>query len=374
MKIAYVTTYDASDIRHWSGLGYYISQSLAGAGLELDYIGTLKREVPLLYKLKSRLYRGYLPDREPILINSYARQVAHALNSSDADIVFSPGTIPIAQLAIAKPIVFWTDATFAGMVDFYPEFTGLRKKTITHGNKMEQAALSRCSYAIYASDWAAETACENYKVDSLKVKIVPFGANVACNRTTGDTQALVDCRDIRTIRLLFCGVDWRRKGGDVAVKTAQMLVSEGFDVELDVVGCEPIGAVPSFVRIHGFVSKKTTEGQRLFADLFSRAHFLLVPSQAECYGLVFAEASSFGLPSLAANVGGVRTVVKDDVNGRLFSLEDDAGEYCAYIKGILAAEGRYRKLAISSFVEYEKRLNWSVAGGAVLDLLRALDE
>ncbi len=28
MKIAYVTTYDATDVGQWSGLGYYIPQSL----------------------------------------------------------------------------------------------------------------------------------------------------------------------------------------------------------------------------------------------------------------------------------------------------------------------------------------------------------
>ncbi|TSA49979.1 MAG: glycosyltransferase [Sphingobacteriales bacterium] len=40
----------------------------------------------------------------------------------------------------------------------------------------------------------------------------------------------------------------------------------------------------------------------------------MVPSRAECYGIVFAEASSYGLPSVSTDTGGVSAVVKEGVN------------------------------------------------------------
>jgi glycosyltransferase involved in cell wall biosynthesis len=377
MKIAYVTTYNAADVHQWSGLGYAMAKSLTDADCELEYIGNLNEEFSLLWEAKTRFYRQlcskrYLRDREPCLLKSYAKQVSTALRSSRAEIVFSPGSIPIAYLKTDKPIVFWTDATFAGISGFYPEYSNLCKETIKNGNQMEQEALSRCSYAIYGSEWAAKTAVDNYRVDARKIKVVPFGANISCSRTNSDIEEMVRNRDAQTIKLLFCGVDWHRKGGDVVLEVAKMLFAEGVDVELDVVGCRPPGPVPDFVKIHGFVSKTTAQGRQLLDSLFSHAHFLINPSRAECYGVVYAEASSFGLPSIAIDVGGIPTVVKNGVNGQLFSLADSADKYCSYIKDVMSSRDQYRDLALSSFKEYENRLNWSVAGKAVRDLIRGL--
>lgn len=379
MKIAYVTTYDASDVHYWSGLGYHMAKALAAADIELDYIGNLDVSPSLSCKVKTRFYRHlssrrYLRNRDPHLLQSYAKQVSNALRNSRADIVLSPGSIPIAYLKTDKPVVYWTDATFAGMIDFYPEFSNLCKESIKHGNTMEQEALSGCSYAIYASEWAAQTAIENYSVDAGKIKVVPFGANISCNRTMSDIEEMVGNRDTRSIKLLFCGVDWYRKGGNTVLKTAKMLSAGNINVELDIVGCQPPVPVPDFVRVHRFISKKTAAGRQLLDRLFSNAHFLIVPSLAECYGLVFAEAGSFGLPSIATDVGGIPTVVKNGVNGQLFSLADSADKYCSYIKDAMSSRARYRDLALGSFREYEKRLNWSVAGRTVRDLISGLIE
>jgi glycosyltransferase involved in cell wall biosynthesis len=377
MKIAYVTTYNAADVHQWSGLGYNMAKSLTDADCELEYIGNLNETFSLLLDAKTRFYRQlcskrYLRDREPCLLKSYAKQVSNALRSSRGEIVFSPGSIPIAYLKTDKPIVFWTDATFAGISGFYPEYSNLCEETIKNGNQMEQEALSRCSYAIYGSEWAAKTAVDNYIVDARKIKVVPFGANINCSRTNSDIEEMVSNRDAQTIKLLFCGVNWHRKGGDVVLEIAKMLFAEGVDVELDVVGCQPPGPFPDFVKIHGFVSKTTAEGRQLLDSLFSHAHFLINPARAECYGIVYAEASSFGLPSIAIDVGGIPTVVSNGVNGQLFSLADSADKYCSYIKDVMSSRDQYRDLALSSFKEYENRLNWSVAGKTVRDLIRGL--
>ena len=44
-------------------------------------------------------------------------------------------------------------------------------------------------------------------------------------------------------------------------------------------------------------------------------------------------------------------------------------EYCAYISDLFSNYSRYKTLALSSFKEYEARLNWSVAGRTVKELL-----
>jgi hypothetical protein len=63
--------------------------------------------------------------------------------------------IRIAYLCTEKPIIFWTDATVDGVVDFYPDFRNLCAAAIKNGTRMEQTALSMNPLAIDASDWGA---------------------------------------------------------------------------------------------------------------------------------------------------------------------------------------------------------------------------
>ena len=57
---------------------------------------------------------------------------------------------------------------------------------LSYGNELEQSALSRCTLAIFSSEWAANTAVQNYDVHPDKVRVVPFGANLDCNRSLKD--------------------------------------------------------------------------------------------------------------------------------------------------------------------------------------------
>lgn len=379
MKIAYVTTYDATDVRQWSGTGYYIPQSLKNQSLLVEYIGSLRERYSRLSKLKGRLYgnffhKTYLKDREPLILKDYARQVNERISNFDANIVFSPGTIPIAYLECNQPIAFWTDATFAGMIDFYPEFSNLCKESINDGNAMEKSALERCKLAIFSSEWAAKTALENYEVNPEKVKVVPFGANIECDKNIDDIKAILESRSRDKCKLLFLGVDWLRKGGDIALKVTKQLNQLGLSTELTVVGCQPVvdGSLPRYVKALGFISKSTKEGREQIDRLIAESHFLILPSTADCTPIVFCEVNSFGVPCISTNIGGIPTVIRDGLNGKLFSKDADIADYCKYISDIFSNYSQYHSLALSSFNEYQTRLNWSVAGKTVKRLLSEL--
>ncbi len=374
MKIAYVTTYDSTDIHAWSGSGSHILSALNNSGFEIESIGNLKENSQLLIMLKKLLYKkllskGYLKDREPGLLKHYAAQVDQALTTSDCDLVFSPGTTAIAYLRTEKPIVFWADATFAGMINFYPGFIHLCDETIKNGKAAEQLALSKCSLALYTSEWAAETAIQHYDINPEKIKVVPFGANIDCNRHLQGIQSILENKTFNTCELLFIGVDWQRKGGDIALKVAELLNKRGIDTVLHIVGCTPTINPPNFVRLHGFLSKESKEGRKALDKLMTDSHFLIVPSRAECYGLVFAEASSFGVPSLATNVGGIPTVIHNGKNGQTFPLDEAPDKYCDYIERLISNREEYNKLALSAFREYSERLNWVSTGKQVHHLI-----
>lgn len=384
MKVAFVTAHDSLNPLNTNGSGYYTSLALKESGIDLDYVGPLKMRHAFRYGVRKAWYkhvfnRAFDRTREPEIVKDYARQIERRLKTADYDIVFSGlslGSQPIAYLETDKPIVFWTDTTFAGVLDFYPEFSNRGQTAANIRNAMtnEAAALERASLAVYWSDWGARTAISNYDVDPAKVKVVPVGPSLDCNRCASDITSMVDARGFGVCELLFVGGDWRRKGADTAIQVAARLNKAGLKTRLTIVGCRPPAGVevPGFVTITGHISKSSLEGALRIHSLFASSHFMLVPSRAECAGLVFAEASSFGLPSLSRAVGGIPTMIRNDINGRTFDRDANPDEYVSYVLELMSSPARYRDLALSSFCEYETRLNWKSAGRSMKALLEEL--
>src|SRR5688572_11334488 len=340
MKIAYVSTYDARDVRHWSGLGYHIAKSLEAQGLELEYVGPLREARAGYFKAKHAfvkyvLRRGYTREREPAIVRGFARQVERHLANSDAKLVLGPGSIALSLVSCRQPIVFWADATFAGMLNYYPGYSNLSRGSVRNGLEMERQVMRRCALAIFASQWAADSAIRGYPgdIDPAKVKVVPFGANLAEAPARNAVEAAIDARPSDRCTLLFIGVDWERKGGDVVVEVGRLLNESGLPTELLIVGTSPPAGVtlPSFARVTGYIDKTTAEGRARLAGLLGSAHFLLMPSRAEAYGLAPAEANAFGVPALTSDTGGLSTVIRDGVNGFALPVAAGAGEYAGRI-------------------------------------------
>ncbi|NHC33847.1 glycosyltransferase family 4 protein [Scytonema millei] len=383
MKLAYTTTYNAQDlgavsINEWSGTGYYIAQSLKQQSVSIEYFGPLKNSFSLqvLQKSKRHYYdafqKRYIKNIEPLTIRSFANQISKKLSETRVDAVFSATINPIAYLECQQPIVFWADATFANIIDFYPQYSNLCHESVENGHLMERAAIHNSKLAIYSSEWAAQKAIEFYQADPAKVKVVPFGANIENSKTLYEIKDLIDSRPLTRCKLLFIGVDWFRKGGDVALKVAYQLNNLGLNTELTVIGSQPVaeGSLPSFVKPLGFISKSTREGKERIQQLIGESHFLILPSLADCSPIVLCEANSLGVPCLSTKVGGIPTIIKTGLNGELFDKEAEVLEYCKYIVHLFTNYKEYKALALSAFNEYQTRLNWEVAGQTVKQLLR----
>lgn len=375
MKISYITTYDATDIHNWSGLGYYISNALANQNAEIEYIGNLDVQSDLWLNMKRMYYhlanKSYDISRDPNVAKGFSKQ-AESRISLDSDIIFSPGSIPIANIKSNKPKVIYTDATFAGMINYYDNYSNFCNETIRQANLLEQKALDESSLVIYASDWAAQTAINHYKVNPDKIKVVPFGANISEEKNIEEIKKIVKNRSRLECHLLFIGVEWQRKGGDIAVEITERLNELGLKTTLHVVGMNklPIHNLPDFIINHGFISKSSPEGIRRMEQLFEENHFLLVPSKAEAFGLVYAEANAFAMPSFATKTGGITTVIKDDINGKTFSLDALVDDWVKYIFTSFTDSKRYHDFCLSSYAEFKDRLNWNIAGISLMKLLR----
>jgi YD repeat-containing protein len=381
MRVAFPATrfLDPDNLKSWSGLPFFLKRALENAGLEvvtMPLIDDTEGGGPWTRFLYWRWLRGkrYLRHCEEKVLQSYARQLEQHLAENEIDLVFSPSTWMLACLETSLPVVFWTDACFAGMLEFYGSFTDLAPPSIQAGHAIEQAALDRCTRAIYSSDWAARTAAQSYRIESSKISVVSFGGNLLEPPTVEEARAGVHARDMSQCNLLLVGVDWERKGGDVAVETVEALNAAGLNARLTVVGCQPPSArsLPACVELIPFIGKDTIEDRRRMSELFKRSHFFIMPSRAEAFGLVFAEASAFGVPCLATRVGGIPSAIIDDINGRLFPLETGGAEYAEYILKCMRNTDRYHQLALRTAEDAATRLSWDAAGRKVTEIFNEI--
>lgn len=364
MKIAYATTFDAHNVKKWSGTPYFMSRALSAFPHEMHYAGSLKRELSPFFSLKKSI-NSLVGRRESPRFNihaatQYSKQLAATLAHMPHDIILSPLINPIAYLETTKPIVLWTDAVYASLLGFYPPFAYHSANTIREGNAITFSCLSRATLAVFASDWAARAAIELYGISEEKVKVVPFGANIDTPPLFADVKNAITNRARDKIKLLFLGKSWERKGGDIVLAVTHALHQAGYPVELSIVGIEPpnLAHPPAYIRKLGFISKQTDEGKNRLAQLLAESHFLFVPSRGEAYGIVFCEANAYGVPCLTTHVGGIGTVVKPNINGMTFGLDSPIQRYCDYIVSVYEDKKRYEELALSSHNEFVTRLNW----------------
>jgi glycosyltransferase involved in cell wall biosynthesis len=371
IKASYVTIHDPLDIAAWSGLNRHIALALEAQGIELQYVGALKDPLSIAKKVRFRAGQAlglprYMPDRSHLSSRYYARQISGRIDPS-CNLVFATGTIPTAYLETDQPQAFWTDATLPMMLDFYPAYSNISRRSRRAGLDLERRGLEGTSLAIYSSAWAATGAIEYFDLDPEKVVVVPFGANLEDPPTAEEVDAIAAARSPERCQLLFLAVEWERKGGDIAVEAARWLNALGIPTTLVVVGCTPPAehAREEFVDCRGFLDKKSAEGTAELRRLLAESHFLIHPARADATPIALAEASGFGLPVVASQVGGIPTIVRDGCNGYTLPSESEGEAYAALVKELFEDRQRMLSLARDTYGEYASRLNWDASGAAV---------
>src|SRR5947209_2647947 len=379
IKIAYLSGEDAQDRRTWSGSTYYMAQTLQKYCGEVSHIGPINfsRE-KLIGKVINKISRlllkkSYFYIDSFLVVKRFGKVADQRLAGQSFDvIVAADGQEEIAFLETDIPIVLVGDATYGLLHNYYPTYSDLLKRSFDEMNTIQDLAIKKASALVYSSAWAARSVIEDYGADAGKVHVIPFGANlenppprvVALGRKKSDR-----------CRLLFLGVEWQRKGGDITFETLLKLEEMGISAELVVCGCTPPKEFShERMRVIPFLNKNDESQRKELERLFMMSNFLLLPTRSDCAPMVLAEANAFGLPVITTNTGGVPEVVREGENGFLLPLDARGDAYAEVIATIYRDDQRYAELVKSSRAAYENRLNWDAWGVAVKKIIADLLE
>ena len=377
LKIAFLTATDARDKRSRSGTIYYMAKAIQEHCGDVYYLGPLNSQMDKVARWFNNLTlkifnKNYAYEHSILLSFSYARIIKEKLKEKQYDIIFAPvASTELALLSAEIPIIYTADATFSLISNYYPDyFTGQLKLSREEGNYIEQSAINKADILLYPTQWAANSAINDYGADKSNIKIVPFGANID---DTPSREIVIHKEKSDKCKLLFLGVDWERKGGEIAFEALVELLKLGVDTELIICGCIPPEEFKhDNMSVIPFLDKNNPEQNKELQLLFLSSDFLILPSRTEAYGVVFCEANAYGLPAITTDTGGIPGVIEDGKNGYMLPLDARGADYAELIKNIYQDEERYNQLVCDSRKTFEEKLNWDSWGIKVGMIIKKL--
>lgn len=362
----------ADDKKAWSGTVYKVCSSIKKSGCEVDFMccrtqKTLFEVVVIaffrllnIFKLSQKKYlSGFTFSRRNAIASLMQKR---DFSTYDYVFVIANSVIAAAYNEARKKhrewpdYIFLADSPFCGVEDYYPEFANLFKTSSAQANKLSCDAFLYSRWSIVSSDWAKKRCIENYSVPGEKIEVVEFGANVDDLKMGKLSKEF--SRE-KPINLLLSGVDWNRKGGEIAVSCAERLIMDGFHVKLHIAGMR----VPvqherkSFIVQYGFLNKNIPEQYDKFVHLLSQSDVLLFPSKAECSAIALCEAAGFGLPVICFDTGGLANYVKNDINGVRLPMQSNGADFAVCIENLILSDALSR-LSEGAKKLYNETLNW----------------
>ena len=368
ITIGLITYNDPNDQKSWSGTYYHMLKEIKTMGFKVEKFGPYKFNLITKYGIKFLSVIIYLfhiivfQKRCNVLYSKsisliYGKLLTKSIEKSKTiDILFVPAFSPgVAFLKTNIPIVYYNDATVDLLIDYYPSLSNYSRLAQNNCIYIEQKAISNSDVHVFSSDWAMNNA--NLRFNAKNAFVVKMGANIINDPILDLNNKIYN----QVINILFVGVDWHRKGGDLVVETMNKLIEKGFNVQLTVIGCIP-PVYYDYIKVIPSINKNIDQDKRLFDETLKKAHLFFLPTRAECFGLVFCEANAYGLPVIATKTGGVPSIIKDGVNGYLLSPSETSEEYYRVIKNLIVDTTKFRQMAINARLIYERELSWKVWG------------
>ncbi|MGL4543319.1 MAG: glycosyltransferase family 4 protein, partial [Polymorphobacter sp.] len=300
LRAAVLAQGNPRDVATWSGTPFHM---LAALEPHFELVAVIEKPWPWWYQglgkaLKALTRRRFDYNFSPRFTGFAARRTLATLAAAQPDVVFALSFSPMAHLLVDRfRTVNVADATLRSMAGYYDIFRHSLGGRFGAADAIEAKTIGGAFLSLYPSAWARDSAVDDYGAAPSRARLIEWGPNVSA------VDAIVRTLPAGAVRLLFVGVDFARKGGPLAMAIVQELTTRGIDCRLDIVGvtADVLGStpLPPNVVFHGFVSKASAAGSATLEQLFAAASFFLLPASAECFGMVFAEAASRGLPSIA---------------------------------------------------------------------------
>ncbi len=303
--------------------------------------------------------------------------------------------VPIAVARHGIDVVLFSSMTTAlpvmGMGD---RVRGLGAKVcaIVHGldvtepNPLYQAGVRRTLRqldAVLPVSRATGDRCVERGMERARVRVVPNGVDLArfagvAARRKG-TRPAIDGLPEDAFLLISVGRQVRRKGFAWFVEHVMpklpphvhyWLAGSGPEHEAIAAAVKRAG-VGDRVRLLGLVDEDRLRDLYVRGDLFVMPN-VVVPGDMEGFGIVMLEAGACGLPTLAADLEGIRDVITEGENG-FFAPTEQADAWVARVEELAADRDRLARVSADAAEFVQQHFSWKGVAERYLDELTAVE-
>ena len=210
------------------------------------------------------------------------------------------------------------------------------------------------------TEWAAHSLANSYGVATSNIEVIPPGTDLQRFRPIASRPS----ESGGPVRLLFVGGDFIRKGGDVLLEWFRTS-PEAKSCVLHLVTRDEVPSMPGVVK-HSLAY----EDERL-TELYQTADIFVMPTRAECFGIVYTEAMGCASPVVASPVGGVPEVVQDGETG-LMVKPGDVQSLGQALTTLIRDPGLRRRLGERGREVAEERFDTKKNVARIADVLRGV--
>jgi len=381
MKIAFIGFENIEDPFLWSGIPFTLySKFKSNLNVNIKAISShhINIQFPISVLLKRFFYNKLLSykfgvyrfDRENWCININTKYINNELKAFNPDVILCCTAYQINQIKTNKPIYIFTDATFKLLNTHYTDYMRYCKSSVVQAETVEKTAFEKANGVIFSSNWAKNSAIIDYKVKPDKINILPFGSNLALPINYQLKLQKEIGRD--NFSMIFVGYDHERKGLSKAIEIHQKLMLSGVNSKLTIIGPDELPKQYQVDKVNfiGKIDKKDPKNCLKLLNAYDDAHFLILPTQVEAFGIVFCEAASLAVPSITHSVGGTDEIIKNNINGIKLPLACEADLFVEKLLIYIDDNQAYQKLRNSTHQEYCERLNWDNTVMQLLSLFK----
>lgn len=300
-NIAGATFGDPYSASTYSGVPYYVFAELEKRNMKVSRCD-LKKLSPLdltnglidfkrsLKSLRPKVnpYWRYLPEIQTLI----SKRIPRPPFDTDAVLQIGVAGSPLTSAPLFAHVEFSiqeaaTDPVFSKNYGFSHSPEAYLKRAIAG----EKYFLEKCARVWTNSEWTAST-FEHHGIPQSKFWIHPPPCSI-------DNPGRIE-RNWEKPKILFVGKDWDRKGGPELVEAYKRLKPSFPELALSIIGCKPRVDLPG-VLVHGFLDKSDATQYDKIKKEYETATLFCLPSVWESVGIVYMEASIYGLPSIMCN-------------------------------------------------------------------------
>jgi alpha-maltose-1-phosphate synthase len=330
MNILFLCEGDAESWRSWSGISKSLVDQLRADGHRVD-VGDVDLDGPdrwlaaaaTISRGRRRWGTRYHLSAVPFRLRSRRANRHVRGRRNQVDLILQIGATFNVRRDAGVPYCVCSDSNIRmaqyGAPSGYSDAAPLTEKSLAAITQRERQVYQGAAALFPLSERLRRSFIDDFGIPPDRVRAIYAGPNLDPARLP---SAAVAPAASRPPTILFVGLQFHRKGGDLLVESFRRLRTRVPSARLLLAGV-PCGTVDEpGVTCLGALDKNVPSGAAALANAYASADVFALPTRFEPFGIAFVEAMHFGLPCVGPKAWAVPEIIADGETGYTVPVDD----------------------------------------------------